>query len=238
MGLGGGMWRPKSRWSAFAIHLLISLLVFLVLATIIFHWWFQGALFSAAGGWDGIKIVAAVDLVLGPILTLIVYNLAKPVRKLVKDLALIALLQLSCLLAGVYVVLNARPLAVVYVFDTFYVFNREDYRQLDVEPQVLEGFSGWAPKFFYVETPSDSAEFLAKHVKSLLNGEKSLQQRVDLYREIPVDRQALEKVLRGAGRGEKGACVRVDIESVYRNGSVCFDLDARKVRDFIPDGKD
>lgn len=179
-----------------------------------------------------------MDLVLGPALTLIVYNLTKPVRKLVMDLALIALLQLSCLLAGVYVVLSARPLAVVYVFDTFYVFNREDYRQLDVEPQVLEGFSGWTPKFFYVEVPSDKAEFLAQHVKGLLNGEKPLQQRVDLYHEMPADRQALEKILHSTGKGEEGICVRVDIESVYRSGSVCFGLDARKVRDFIPDGKD
>ncbi|MDP3846305.1 MAG: hypothetical protein Q8R10_07765 [Pseudomonas sp.] len=232
------MTKSINRWRAFALHLLLSSIVFVLLALVVLFWFFPGGLFFAAGGWEGLRIILAVDLVLGPCLTLIVIAPLKPRLELIRDLSLIVLLQILALVAGCYIVTQARPLAVVYVFDTFYVSNRESYRQLDVEPQILEGFSGWTPKFFYVEVPSSAAEFLAQHTKALLNGEKPLQLRVDLYREMPVDRQALEKILHSPDKKEEEiACVRVAIESAYRSGSVCFDLDARKVRDFIPDGK-
>ncbi|WP_137818209.1 hypothetical protein [Pseudomonas sp. 2FG] len=231
------MTKSMSRWRASALHLLLGLMVFVLLASLALFLFFPGALFLAAGGWEGLRIILAVDLVLGPCLTLIVFNPLKPRLELVRDLSLVVLVQTLALVAGCYVVSNARPLAVVHVFDTFYVVNREDYRQLNVEPQVLDGLSGWAPKFFYVEVPSSAAEFLAQHTKALLDGEMPLQQRVDLYREMPADRQALVKILRGAGEGGENACLRVDIESSYQSGSVCFDPDARKVLDFIPDGK-
>ncbi|KAB0769044.1 hypothetical protein F7O87_33620, partial [Pseudomonas aeruginosa] len=63
-----------SRWRAFFIHLLISLAIFIVLLAIICLWWYPGALFEIAGGWQGVRIVAAVDMVLGPLLTLVVYD--------------------------------------------------------------------------------------------------------------------------------------------------------------------
>ncbi|XFB08520.1 hypothetical protein AAGT13_06380, partial [Azotobacter salinestris] len=96
-----------------------------LLVSIALFWLFPGGLFQAAGGREGLKIVVAVDLVLGPCLTLIVFNLRKPRSELVRDLSLIALVQVLALGAGVWQVLKVRPLAVVQVFDTFYVLNRE-----------------------------------------------------------------------------------------------------------------
>ncbi|MGH8435305.1 MAG: hypothetical protein ACRERX_12680 [Pseudomonas sp.] len=231
--LGMDMTKSINRWSAFALHLMLSLMVFVLLASIVLFWFFPGGLFLAAGGWEGLRIILAVDLVLGPCLTLIVFSPLKPRLELVRDLTVVALVQILALTAGCYVVSTARPLAVVHVFDTLYVFNREDYRQLGVEPQVLDGLTGWTPKFFYVEAPAHLADFLAQHTKALLNGERPLQQRVDLYRKMPADAQAFDKILHSAGKGDEGSCVRVDIESSYQSGSVCFDPGAQKAWSFI-----
>ncbi|GAB3475163.1 hypothetical protein [Azotobacter salinestris] len=227
--------KPISRWSAFALHLAASLAILALLASIALFWLFPGGLFQAAGGWAGLKIVVAVDLVLGPCLTLIVFNLRKPRSELVRDLSLIALMQVLALGAGVWQVLKARPLALVQVFDTFYAFNREDFRQLNVAEDELDRLSGWAPKYFYVEVPENSEKFLVQHTKALLNGEKPLQQRIDLYRELTTDRQALERILHGAVWEAEGGCFRVDIESSYRSGSICFDPQTQRMSDFVPE---
>lgn len=71
----------KNRFQAFGIHLLISFILFLFLAAIIKFFWYPGLLFETEGGWEGIKLIAGVDLVIGPLLTLIVYNIKKPELK-------------------------------------------------------------------------------------------------------------------------------------------------------------
>lgn len=226
---------PLSRWGAGVLHLVASLAILALLAVVVLSWLFPGGLFQAAGGWDGLQIVVAVDLVLGPCLTLVVFNPVKPRRELVRDLSLIALMQVLALGAGVWQVLKARPLALVQVFDTFYAFNRENFRQLNVAEDELDRLSGWAPKYFYVEVPENSERFLVQHTKALLNGEKPLQQRIDLYRELTTDRQALEKILHGAVWEAEGGCFRVDIESSYRSGSICFDPQTQRMSDFVPE---
>ncbi|MFC0668192.1 hypothetical protein ACFSKY_18510 [Azotobacter chroococcum] len=217
------------------LHLLISLAILALLAFTALFWLFPGGLFQAAGGWEGLQIVVAVDLVLGPCLTLIVFNPMKPRGELVRDLSLIALVQVLALGGGFWQVLKVRPLAVVQVFDTFHVLNREDYLQLNVAEGELERLSGWMPRYFYVEVPESQAEFLAQHTRALLNGETPLQQRIDLYRELTTDRQVLEKILHGAVWEAEGGCFRVDIESSYRSGSICFDPQTQRMSDFVPE---
>ena len=54
-----------NRFSASAIHLALSLLVFLSFIAVLYFWWFPGNLFFMDGGWEGVKLVAMVDVVLG-----------------------------------------------------------------------------------------------------------------------------------------------------------------------------
>lgn len=224
---------PINRWGAFALHLVVSLAILALLVSSALFWFFPGALFQAAGGWEGLRIVAAVDLVLGPCLTLIVFNSRKSRLELAWDLSLIALVQALALGAGVWQVAKVRPLAVVQVFDSFYVLNREDYRQMNIIEDELDRLSGWGPKYFYIEVPENAADFMARHVNALLNGELPIQFRLDRYHELPTDQLALEKVLQGAIWSEADACFRVNIQSSYRSGSICFDPETQRVSDFI-----
>ena len=79
------------RINAFLIHLTISFIIFLVLAYLIVLHWYPLPYFHTDGGWRGIRIIAGVDLVLGPLLTLIVFKPGKPGLKF--DLTLIGLAQ-------------------------------------------------------------------------------------------------------------------------------------------------
>lgn len=99
-----------NRYQAFGIHFLASLVVFAILTALIFFYWFPGILRVADPSWQHILLViAGVDLVLGPALTLIVFNPAK--KSLKMDLTIIAAIQIAALAYGSYTVHNTRPLA-------------------------------------------------------------------------------------------------------------------------------
>lgn len=68
----------QNRYQAFAIHLGLSFLIFIVLASLIVFYWYPGFLFATDGGWQGIRLIAGVDLVIGPCLTLLLYKRGKP----------------------------------------------------------------------------------------------------------------------------------------------------------------
>jgi hypothetical protein len=79
---------------AFAIHFGISFLIFIGLAYFVVAIWYPGFFFESDGGWEGMRIIVGVDLVLGPLLTLIVYKHGKPGLRF--DLTLIGLVQTVC----------------------------------------------------------------------------------------------------------------------------------------------
>ncbi len=75
-----------SRWKAAGIHLSISILIGLVVGALLFGVWYPPPFFHAAGADMLVLLLVGVDVVLGPLLTLIVFKSGK--RGLKFDLAL------------------------------------------------------------------------------------------------------------------------------------------------------
>ena len=94
-----------------------------------------------------------MDLVLGPLLTLIVYRQGKPGLKF--DLAVIALLQICALTAGVGIVYAERPLALVYNDGRLFTVSAGDFEEAGVEVPDLSQFPGPSPKQLAVQLPAD-----------------------------------------------------------------------------------
>ena len=156
-----------SRLAAFAIHLGISLVIFVVLAWLVVFQWYPDFFFHTDGGWRGMRIIIFVDLVLGPALTLVVYKAGKPGLR--TDLTLIGLLQSVCLIAGTYIVYSERPLAMVYNDSRFSVMSTDDYTAAGLPPPELDQFPGSYPKWVMVEIPTglqEEADFRASFVRS------------------------------------------------------------------------
>lgn len=139
-----------NRWQAFGIHLAISLLIFIALAALIYRW-YPGILFQYDGGLEGIQLIAGVDLVIGPLLTLVVFNRAK--KSLKADLAIIALLQVVCLIGGMWTVYQTRPVAVVYADGAFRSISLMLLQDAGVNPrsQPLLVDHPWPISVFVVE---------------------------------------------------------------------------------------
>ncbi len=111
---------------------LVSLSVFLVfavlLASITYFYWYPDYLFWLDGGIQGLRLVYAVDFVLGPLLALVFFHPDKSRSKLVFDVVFIALIQFAAMAWGAYQVYGQRPVAVVYGSQRF----------ISVAPDIME----------------------------------------------------------------------------------------------------
>jgi hypothetical protein len=107
----------KNRWRAAPIHLALSALVAATLFGIAYFVWYPGAMFDAAGGRDLFLVIAGVDVTVGPLVTLIIFDPRKRWLKL--DLAIIGVVQLAALAYGTYVLFEARPAWTIYVKDRY-----------------------------------------------------------------------------------------------------------------------
>lgn len=96
-----------NRFSAASAHLLISVIVALGVFLLLRLLWYPGELFRAIGGGELFALVVAIDVALGPLLTLIVYKRNKPSLRF--DLTVIGVLQALALAYGVHTLFVGRP---------------------------------------------------------------------------------------------------------------------------------
>jgi hypothetical protein len=106
-----------NRYQAFAVHMAISLVIFFILLVCITQYWYPGILFDTGNGWKAIGIIIGIDLILGPLLTLIVFNHNKSSLKF--DLWVIALLQTAALIYGTWTIHQTRPIALAFINSSF-----------------------------------------------------------------------------------------------------------------------
>jgi hypothetical protein len=116
----------KNRLRAALIHLGISLVIAAVAALLVFVVWYPYPYRDISGGRDLFLLVVAVDVIMGPLLTLTIFNLRKPRRELRRDLAVIGLLQLAALSYGLWTMAVARPVHLVFEIDRFRVVHAID----------------------------------------------------------------------------------------------------------------
>jgi hypothetical protein len=147
-----------ARLKAAGIHLGLSAVIFVVALYLILVQWYPGFHFGVDGGWRGVQIMAGVDLVLGPMLTLIIFNPFKARRLIAFDLSCIAVVQLAALAWGFYAVHSQRPVAVSFYEGAFLSLTAEP---LKVEKQPADygnQFSERRPPLVYVLPPANDEE--------------------------------------------------------------------------------
>lgn len=223
----------KSRWTAFAIHLVLSLAVLVLLLAIIFYWWFPRDLIFA-GGVEGLRILIGVDIVLGPVLTLMVYKYGK--KGLKSDLILISTLQIVCLLGGLWLVFNERPLLQVLADDGVHLLAASDYKFYQIDPS---GHSRRTPGWVLMDIPEDHAQLGSIKFTSEFADEKPFVFRDDLYlpmREqgkarydsrIRFIQQAMDdKFLVRLGKRNNDDCDWVPLHSKHNFGFACVSYPA------------
>jgi len=249
-------WSTLSTRQAFLIHLAISTLIFLSLVAVMVNWWFPGELFFLDGGWQGLKLVALVDLVLGPALTLLLYKPGKP--KLLLDMSLVALFQISALAYGFYATHQQRVIAVVYADRNFNTLSAdaawvasEELKRRDRQPQQVTELDTSNPAMLL--TPEPKASEFAQYMDELLGGFPETHERLDLmvkrdneHREFLSTRAIKMDKLELTGADElvldalnKGKFEHNDIEfhhfrARYAKGIALYSISKQEIVDYVP----
>lgn len=147
--------RRVSRLQAALTHLVGSALVVGCVAALVFGLWYPGPFRILAGGTTLFLILAAVDVVMGPTLTAVVFSPAKSRRELTVDLGLILLLQLGALGYGVWTMSAARPVLLAFEVDLFRVVNAVQVvdEQLPEAPADLRALPWNGPRLIGTARP-------------------------------------------------------------------------------------
>lgn len=146
-----------TRFRAFGIHLAISVAIFVLVLGLLVLVWYPWPLFGLEGGWQGIRLVALVDIVIGPVLTLILFKVGNPGLKL--DMGLVVMLQVGALAYGMWNLYDARPVLLVHADDHFRPVSRALLTEWDANGRVLAQWEGITPQTVRVELPDDPGAF-------------------------------------------------------------------------------
>ena len=144
-----------SRWKAAAIHLAISASIAVMVLVLFLLVWYPPPLFQADGGFRLLRTILIVDVVLGPLLTLVVFKSGKKGLKF--DLWVIGTLQVAALVFGMHVAFQARPAWIAVMPHRATVIHANEV----YEPEKSERYSRaplWGPEPVAVREPENEEE--------------------------------------------------------------------------------
>ena len=175
---------------AAVMHLAITAVVAAVAAALVLLVWYPGPYAELSGGGELFLLLVGVDIVCGPLLTLVLFDRKKPRAELVRDLGLVVAIQVLALSYGMHTSLVAKPLYLVHEVDRFRVIAQPDFLGADVQqdieslPDELRPTPLSGPRVVGTRKPRNSEEQM-EVVLQALNGGRDVAQRPDFY--VPYD---------------------------------------------------
>lgn len=159
-----------SRIKFFLGHLFISVLIALITIYIVFLLWYPSPLAKAVGVTHIFLMLIVIDIIMGPMLTLIVYKEEKKTLKI--DLGVIILIQIIALSYGIYNIAEGRPVWLVQNGNHFELVRNneimdENIKQAKVEYQQASWFK---PQFVAVNSGNTVEEKIKNLFKEVESG--------------------------------------------------------------------
>ena len=174
------------------IHLMASFGIALLIVMIVFLLWYPSPLTKATGVTQIFLMVVGIDLILGPLLTWLVYKEGKKTLKF--DLTVIILIQITALCYGVYNIAQGRPVWVVYNVDRFeLVRNNEIYtKNIQQAQRKYQRVSWLKPNFVATEFAKDPKQRNQDMFEEILGG-VAISQRPERYMELDKAKSQIQK---------------------------------------------
>jgi hypothetical protein len=153
-------------------HLLLSAFVLGMAAALVFWIWYPSPYDKIIYGRELFIIVLLVDMVCGPLLTLILFDPAKSRAKWLTDVALIACIQLGAMAYGVGQVASARPVWLAFEGDRFRIVQANDVDRTKLGEAAPRFQSlGWrGPEVIGVALMTSGGNEYLKSIQDALHG--------------------------------------------------------------------
>lgn len=189
--------RFRAAAAAASVHLVSSIIVAALAGILVFGLWYPYPYRELSGGRELFFLVVGVDVVCGPLLTLVLFNPAKRRSELWRDLGLVALIQLGALGYGLFTVWQARPLFLVLEVDRFKVVMAPDLDPAAVAalPAGLRSLAWAGPKVVAIRPPA-SVEEKNRVLFAAIEGGRDYAERPEFY--LPYEGDNALKSLKGA----------------------------------------
>jgi hypothetical protein len=210
------------RLRLFASHVFISAAAVGTLAALLLLVWYPGPLFTLQGAAVILMIVVFVDVVIGPLLTLIIASPKKGRRELTRDLAIIGAIQVAALLYGAHSLFVARPAFIVFDADRFDVVTANELVRDVPFPYRDQRFAS-TPLFgplWVAATPPDSTEERNRLLFSAVQGGPQTRDHPALYEAWPPKQginiaklKPLRELVAASNEGNQAAS-----DAVFRSG--------------------
>jgi hypothetical protein len=123
----------KFRLKAFSLHLLGSATVLTLILGMLYLGWYRWPGWYLADATQVVTVLIGVDLVIGPLMTMVIANSNKSRRELTRDIGIIVAVQICALIYGSGSLWNGRPLYYAYSENVLQMV-----QAYDIDPQESE----------------------------------------------------------------------------------------------------
>lgn len=117
---------------AFLIHLLLATITTAVCWVFITSW-YPAPYFDILHGREILALAIVIDLTLGPLVTLILYNPLGTKKELLATISIAALLQAGALSYGLYQAASSRPIFLAFEGNKFRIVSRPDFKDSELK---------------------------------------------------------------------------------------------------------
>lgn len=217
----------KDKFFAAGIHLLISILVAVLILCLLYFFWFPSPLMTIGGANEGVKLILLVDLVIGPLCTLIVFKRNKPSIRF--DLSVIALLQIAAISYGVFAIYAQKPSYMVLTYTELVLVNRREVSEFipESEKWVLDElrdetlhYKGVIP-FIILDEPEDARFRADSRMAFLFEADEEHYYNTANY--LPVSDLSAVPALKNNKRfEEKEGCIEIPLLTARAEASICL----------------
>jgi len=206
-------------------HLAVSALIAAVCGWLVFGLWYPFPYGELASGRYLFLLLIAVDVTIGPLLSLVVYDPTKTRSELWRDLGVVFALQLGALSYGLHSVAQARPVLLAFEGDRYRIVAIPDIdaESLNKRPDAAARLGWSGPKLVGVSLLSNSDPDFPKSIMLAMQGvhpafrperwvdyDRQYQQAIDrakpladLRRRGTEQSALIEKAVRESGLAEK-----------------------------------
>ena len=168
------------RIKAFLTHLAGSATVFAIYLYLVFTYWYPEPYFTIENAVQ-VTILIGVSLLLGPLLTFLIYVPGKKGLKF--DIVVIVVVQLIFLSWGVWVTYKEHPVFSVFMIDEFRVKRAGNVDMSAINPDVFRGQPEHGLRLIYT-LPPQNPDDRSRLVKELFYGRGDIDVLPERYRAI------------------------------------------------------
>jgi hypothetical protein len=153
----------KFRLKAFGAHLLCSAFALTLVLGALYLGWYHWPGWHLTEATHVVLVMVGVDVVVGPLITVIIANPRKPRRELARDIAMVVIVQLTALGYGTTTLWSGRPLYYAFSVNSLQVVQASDIDPAaasTARKQKLELAPHWysLPRWIWAPFPKDPKE--------------------------------------------------------------------------------